>query len=109
MHAEQARPRWKTLLAFGIIYFVWGSTFFAIRVGVAEVPPLLLAALRFSVAGVAVSAGGRVGEGARVAGCLPGGVDDLCAGLWAALLGGEEGAVGCGGGGAGDDPGVHGG
>jgi drug/metabolite transporter (DMT)-like permease len=43
---------WKTLLAFGIIYFVWGSTFLAIRVGVREVPPLILAAMRFFVAGV---------------------------------------------------------
>src|SRR5277367_917999 len=42
---------WKTLLAFGIIYFVWGSTFLAIRIGVQEVPPLTLAALRFFVAG----------------------------------------------------------
>lgn len=44
-------PRWQTLIAFAIIYFVWGSTFYAIRVGVHEVPPLLLAALRFTVAG----------------------------------------------------------
>jgi drug/metabolite transporter (DMT)-like permease len=43
---------WKTLLAFGIIYFVWGSTFLAIRIGVSEVPPFLLAALRFLVAGL---------------------------------------------------------
>ncbi|MGH9521216.1 MAG: EamA family transporter [Terriglobales bacterium] len=46
------RPNWKTLLAFGIIYFVWGSTFLAIRVGVREVPPFLLAAIRFVVAGL---------------------------------------------------------
>src|SRR5256885_12900562 len=45
-------PSWQILLAFGIIYFVWGSTFFAIRVGVHEVPPLLLAAMRFFVAGI---------------------------------------------------------
>ncbi|HKF46714.1 MAG TPA: EamA family transporter, partial [Terracidiphilus sp.] len=45
------RPLWKTLLAFGIVYFVWGSTFLAIRVGVHEVPPLLFAALRFATAG----------------------------------------------------------
>ncbi len=43
---------WKLLLAFGIIYFVWGSTFFAIRVGVREVPPFLLAGIRFFVAGI---------------------------------------------------------
>jgi len=40
------------VLAFAIIYFVWGSTFLAIRVGVREVPPLLLASMRFFIAGV---------------------------------------------------------
>ncbi|HEY3788076.1 MAG TPA: EamA family transporter [Urbifossiella sp.] len=47
-----SRPAWKTLLAFAIIYFVWGSTFLAIRIGVREVPPFLLAALRFLAAGL---------------------------------------------------------
>lgn len=47
------RPQaWKVLLAFAIIYFVWGSTFLAIRIGVREVPPFLLAGMRFVVAGV---------------------------------------------------------
>jgi drug/metabolite transporter (DMT)-like permease len=45
-------PAWQKLLAFAIIYFVWGSTFLAIRVGVHEVPPFLLAAMRFSAAGL---------------------------------------------------------
>ena len=45
-------PRWKILLAFGIVYFVWGSTFLAIRIGVREVPPFLLAAMRFLLAGL---------------------------------------------------------
>jgi drug/metabolite transporter (DMT)-like permease len=44
-------PAWKTVLAFSIIYFVWGSTFLAIRVGVHAVPPLLFASMRFFVAG----------------------------------------------------------
>lgn len=53
--ASDPRPAtWKTLLAFAIIYFVWGSTFLAIRIGVREVPPLLLAAMRFLVAGLAL-------------------------------------------------------
>ena len=52
MHSEAKPAAWKILLAFGIIYFVWGSTFFAIRVGVAEVPPFLLAAMRFFIAGL---------------------------------------------------------
>jgi drug/metabolite transporter (DMT)-like permease len=54
------RPVWKTLLAFGIVYFVWGSTFLAIRVGVHEVPPLLFAALRFAIAGAALYGWTRV-------------------------------------------------
>ena len=52
MDSKGHPPAWKTLLAFAIIYFVWGSTFLAIRVGVREVPPLLLAALRFLAAGL---------------------------------------------------------
>jgi len=56
-----AYPRtWKILLAFAIIYFVWGSTFLAIRVGVAEVPPFLLAGMRFLAAGVVLFAWVRV-------------------------------------------------
>jgi drug/metabolite transporter (DMT)-like permease len=58
------RPAWKTLLAFAIIYFVWGSTFLAIRVGVREVPPFLLAAIRFLIAGI-VLYGWMVAHGER--------------------------------------------
>jgi drug/metabolite transporter (DMT)-like permease len=43
--------RWKTLLAFAMIYFVWGSTYIFIRVGVHAMPPLVFAALRFFTAG----------------------------------------------------------
>ena len=52
MHATTRPPIWKVLLAFATIYFVWGSTFLAIRVGVREVPPFLLAGLRFLIAGL---------------------------------------------------------
>jgi drug/metabolite transporter (DMT)-like permease len=55
---------WKTLLAFAIIYFVWGSTFLAIRVGVREVPPFLLASMRFLVAGL-VLFGWMIARGER--------------------------------------------
>jgi drug/metabolite transporter (DMT)-like permease len=34
-----------------MIYFVWGSTYLAIRVGVQEMPPFLMAGLRFTAAG----------------------------------------------------------
>lgn len=52
MDIKPHRPAWMTLLAFAIIYFVWGSTFLAIRIGVHEMPPLLFAAMRFTTAGV---------------------------------------------------------
>src|SRR5579859_5130426 len=52
METKDHPPAWKTLLAFAIIYLVWGSTFLAIRVGVREVPPFLLASMRFLAAGL---------------------------------------------------------
>jgi drug/metabolite transporter (DMT)-like permease len=54
MSAAEQPAKWKTLLAFGFIYFVWGSTYLAIRVGVHEVPPLMFAAMRFFAAGAAL-------------------------------------------------------
>jgi drug/metabolite transporter (DMT)-like permease len=46
--------RWiavRVFLAFAAIYVLWGSTYLAIRVAVATVPPLFAAGLRFTVAG----------------------------------------------------------
>jgi drug/metabolite transporter (DMT)-like permease len=54
MQPAEHRPAWKTLLCFAIIYLVWGTTFLAIRVGVQEIPPFLMAAMRFLVAGGAM-------------------------------------------------------
>jgi drug/metabolite transporter (DMT)-like permease len=65
MDAKTHRPQtWKTLLAFAIIYFVWGSTYLAIRIGVREVPPFLLAAMRFLVAGL-ILYGWMIAQGER--------------------------------------------
>jgi len=52
MEATSRPERWQIVLAFAIIYLVWGSTFLAIRVGVREVPPFLFAGMRFSAAGI---------------------------------------------------------
>jgi drug/metabolite transporter (DMT)-like permease len=38
-------------LAFATLYVVWGSTYLAIRIAVVSWPPLLMAAVRFAVAG----------------------------------------------------------
>src|SRR2546425_12621186 len=51
MDAKIHRSAWKTLLAFAIIYFWWGSTFLAIRFGVREGPPFLLAVMGFFISG----------------------------------------------------------
>src|ERR1700728_779490 len=51
MHAVSQPRAWKVLLAFAIIYFVSLSSFLAIRVGVREFPPFLLAGMLFLFAG----------------------------------------------------------
>jgi drug/metabolite transporter (DMT)-like permease len=56
VNTEHRPATWKTVLAFAIIYFVWGSTFLAIRVGVREVPPLVYASMRFFTAGAVLYA-----------------------------------------------------
>jgi drug/metabolite transporter (DMT)-like permease len=60
MNATSRPQAWKLLLAFAIIYLVWGSTYLAIRIGVREVPPFLLAGMRFGVAGAFLYAWMRV-------------------------------------------------
>src|SRR3984893_10249849 len=81
MEADTHRPTWKTFLAFAIIYFVWGSTFLAIRVGVREVPPFLLAAMRFLVVGL-VLYGWMIARGER----SPSGREWMSASLLAVMI-----------------------
>jgi drug/metabolite transporter (DMT)-like permease len=81
MEAQTRRTTWKTLLAFAMIYFVWGSTYLAIRVGVREVPPFLLAAMRFLVAGF-VLYGWMIARGER----SPSGRQWMSASLLAVLI-----------------------
>lgn len=40
------------ILAFGLVYLLWGSTYLAIDIAVQTIPPALMCALRFSIAGV---------------------------------------------------------
>jgi drug/metabolite transporter (DMT)-like permease len=42
--------------AIGILYVVWGSTYLAIRVAVESIPPFVMAAARFGLAGVVMLA-----------------------------------------------------
>lgn len=43
---------WGVLVAYFLLYFVWGSTYFFIGVALDDLPPFLLGALRFTVAGL---------------------------------------------------------
>lgn len=52
-HTTEA-PTLRIVLAFASVYFFWGSTYTAIRIGAAEMPPLLLAGTRFLIAGALV-------------------------------------------------------
>ena len=45
------QSRLLTLLAFACIYFVWGSTYLAIRYAVETIPPLFVASFRHLIAG----------------------------------------------------------
>src|SRR5258708_12165853 len=51
--APQPSSRTSTLviIAFGLVYVVWGSTYLAIRVGIESFPPLLLAGSRHLLTG----------------------------------------------------------
>lgn len=44
-------PAWKVATAFAAVYLIWGSTYLAIRFAVETLPPFLMAATRFLVAG----------------------------------------------------------
>lgn len=57
--------RLKLIVAFAIVYLVWGSTYFAIRVGLESFTPFALGALRFLVAGSALYVGARLRGAAR--------------------------------------------
>ncbi|MGB8260474.1 MAG: EamA family transporter [Terracidiphilus sp.] len=55
---QTSQPERKTasrasiVLAFASVYFFWGSTYTAIRIGAAQIPALLLSGTRFTIAGV---------------------------------------------------------
>jgi drug/metabolite transporter (DMT)-like permease len=50
--SQNGRPsRAKIVLAFGVVYILWGSTFLAIRYAVQTIPPFWMAGTRFILAG----------------------------------------------------------
>ena len=48
---DARQHRWMVILAFGQVYLFWGSTYLAIAIGVERIPPALMCATRFLVAG----------------------------------------------------------
>lgn len=53
-------PRLRAVLAFAVVYLVWGSTYLAMRVVVHDMPPLLGMGARFVLAGLVLAMLGRV-------------------------------------------------
>lgn len=53
---DNASPRILVVAAFAVVYVVWGSTYLAIRIAVQDLPPALLAGVRFLLAGMALAA-----------------------------------------------------
>ncbi len=52
MIKSQSPSRFAVVLAFGLVYLFWGSTYLAIDIAVQSIPPALMCAIRFSIAGV---------------------------------------------------------
>ena len=52
-HAESTAVKTTELvIAFGLVYLIWSSTYLAIRFAVETLPPFLMAGIRFLIAGV---------------------------------------------------------
>jgi len=64
-HEPIAHSRFALVLAFAIVYVVWGSTYLAIRFAIETLPPFLMAALRFLMAGTVLYVWARLGAGAE--------------------------------------------
>jgi drug/metabolite transporter (DMT)-like permease len=56
MSRPQSPSRFLVILAFGLVYLFWGSTYLAIDIAVQSIPPALMCAVRFSIAGVVMLA-----------------------------------------------------
>src|SRR5882757_4081474 len=56
MPSATSPGRWKVIVAFGLVYVFWGSTYLAIGIAVEHIPPALMCGVRFTIAGVAMLA-----------------------------------------------------
>jgi drug/metabolite transporter (DMT)-like permease len=56
MSPAERQHRFRVILAFGLVYVLWGSTYLGIRVAVEDIPPATLAGVRFLIAGIVMLA-----------------------------------------------------
>jgi drug/metabolite transporter (DMT)-like permease len=56
MTMTASASRWKIILAFGLVYVFWGSTYLGIGIAVEHIPPALMCAARFLIAGTVMLA-----------------------------------------------------
>src|SRR5258708_17739367 len=56
MNIAASASRWKIILAFGLVYVFWGSTYLGIGIAVEQIPPGVMCASRFLIAGTVMLA-----------------------------------------------------
>jgi drug/metabolite transporter (DMT)-like permease len=56
MSSAAPPSRWKVILAFGLVYVFWGSTYLGIGIAVEQIPPGVMCAARFLTAGTVMLA-----------------------------------------------------
>src|SRR5580700_3647380 len=58
--SASSQQRWSLILAFGLVYLFWGSTYLAIAIAVEHIPPALMCGVRFLIAGTLLLMGGNL-------------------------------------------------
>ena len=56
MNPVASASPWKIIVAFGLVYVFWGSTYLGIGIAVEQIPPAFMCAARFLVAGTVMLA-----------------------------------------------------
>src|ERR1700719_2907799 len=52
MPPAQSQHRFAVIIAFALVYLFWGSTYLGIDIAVEHIPPALMCATRFTIAGI---------------------------------------------------------
>lgn len=64
---QDLHHRERLIIAFAAVYLIWGSTYLAIRFAIETLPPLLMAGIRFMIAGAILYSWTRRSEASRPA------------------------------------------